>query len=569
MSGSISRTGGNSSNMRDFLKKWKRYFVFAGLLSCFINILQLTFAFYMFVIYRSIVVSEHEKSLYTVTVLALYALLCLVFFSYLRIRLLAAAGVDLNRGSAETVFKNILKGQALPGGRGYAQGMGDMEALRGYFTNPAIYALFDAPWAPLYLLLIFFFHPVLGLVATAGAAAVFVLGFVQNLLTRGRLAEANLRHGRNRRFVDKILRNSETVNALGMRGNVSRRWDEENESVIRNQTAASRHAGLIQSITRPAQMLTQVMVYGIGAYFVMTGSLEVGLMVASAIIMGQAVGPVMQAMGSWRFTVQARDAYRRLSAFLDRVEAAPAKMSLPGPEGRIEADHLFLSISGTRLLENVSFSLFPGEVLGIVGHSGAGKSTLCRVILGLWPSAGGGVRLDGVDLFYWNQEELGRHMGYLPQEVELFDGTVAENIARMDTPDPEMVKTAARMAGIYMWMKSLPEGPETRLYSQGGISPSGGQRQRVGLARALYGGPRVLVLDEPDSNLDEAGRSSLAELLGAIRKDRSSTCLVVSHDRDILGAADRILVLSGGRAAALGPAAEVLDRMTAGDRRAV
>lgn len=548
--------------MRDFLRKWKKNFVFIALLSCFINILQLTFAFYMFTIYRNIVASHDEPSLYTITIIALYALVSLGFFNYLRTRMLGTAGNDLDRSLGDTVFKNVLKTFSAPGGRGYAQGMGDLGLIRNYFNNPGIYALFDAPWAPLYLLLIYFFHPVLGIIATIGAASIFLLSLLQDRLTRPKLGAANVKYNQNQRMVDVALRNAEAVSCMGMTENICSRWDASNDSVIADQTIASRHAGALQSMTRPLQVMMQVLIYGFGAYYAMMGQFDVGLMVAAAIIMGQAVGPIMRAMGAWRFTVQALGAYTRLSRFVSFVNRQPDKMPLPAPEGRIEAQQLFLKIGQTHLIQNVSFSLAPGEIMGVIGPSGAGKSTLCRIITGVWPVQRGEIRLDGVELFYRDQEDLGRYVGYLAQEVELFNGTISENIARMGVVNEEQVAEAARSVGLDEWLKSLPNGGDTPLYGSNGITLSGGQRQRIALARALYGNPRVLILDEPNANLDSEGEKALMDLLADIRRSRRLTCVIVTHKPEILDAVDKVLVLREGKAVAFGPKDEVFRQLS-------
>ncbi|MGM0452732.1 MAG: type I secretion system permease/ATPase [Thermodesulfobacteriota bacterium] len=547
--------------MRSFLRKWKKNFVFAAVLSCFINILQLTFAFYMFAIYRSIVASHSELSLYTITIIALYALVCLVFFNYLRIKLLNTASVDLDQSLGDTVFKNVIKGFAAPGKRAYTQGLNDLATLKNYFNNPGIYALFDAPWAPLYLLLIYFFHPMLGLVATIGAAVIFGLSLLQDRLTRDRLVTANIKNNQNSKMVDTMLRNAEAVNSMGMEHNICNRWEQINEDVITNQTIASRRAGVLQSVTKPLQVFMQVLMYGIGAYYALLGQLPVGLMVAASIIMGQAVGPIMRAMGAWRFTLQAKAAYGRLNQFLETIDKQPEKMSLPRPEGRIDARKLVLKIGQVHLLKNVSFALDPGELLGIIGPSGAGKSTLCRIITGVWPSHGGKIRLDTVDMFYWDQEELGKHMGYLAQEVELFEATIAKNIARMGEVDQAMVEQAAKSVHIHEWIQSLPQGYSTPLNSSDGISLSGGQRQRVGLARALYGQPSVMVFDEPNSNLDVEGESALKTLLGEVKQQRSATCAIVTHKPELLDKVDKILMLKDGQVSAFGPRDQVFKQV--------
>ena len=553
--------------MFDFLKKWKKYFIFAAVLSCFINILQLTFAFYMFTIYRQIVVSYSQVSLYTITVIALYALVSLGLFNYLRTRLLSVAAVDLNQGQKETVYKNMLKGYAGPWKKAYVAGLADLEALRNYFSSQAVFALFDVPWTPLYLLLIYFFHPVLGMVATVGALVIFGLSILQDVLTRKKIARANVMNSQNRRMVDAALRNAEAANSMGMLPGLCRHYDQSNESVITNQTSASRKAGVLQSITRPMQLFMQVLMYGIGAYYALLGQFSVGLMVAASIIMGQAVGPLMRVMGTWRLTLQSKEAFKRLSRFTAMVQEMPEKMDLPVPRGKITAENVVLRLGESLVLKNVSFNLNPGEILGLIGPSGAGKTTLCRVLLGVWPSMGGKVRLDDVDMFYWQQEQLGRYIGYLPQDVELFEASVAKNIARMGEADPELVENAAKAAGVKDLIEALPQGHDTKLYGADGVALSGGQKQLLGLARALYGDPRLLILDEPNSNLDAAGERVLVNLLAEFRAKRICTCVVVTHKPELLNNADKLLILQNGRVVDFGARDEVMQRLTKSTRQ--
>ncbi len=547
--------------MRDFLATWKRYFVFAALLSCFINILQLTFPFYMFAIYRNIIVSYSLPSLYTITVAAVYALIVLFFFNYLRSRLLAAAGKDLNLCLRDNIYIGMLKGFAGLKRQGYRQGLNDLETVRNYFTNNGLYALFDAPWAPLYLLLIYFFHPVLGIIATAGAVVMFILSLLQEFLVRNRMRRANQKNIQNQRLVDASLRNADVINGMGMIKSISDRFEQENKEVILDQTISSRHAGSIQSTIKPMQNVLQILIYGSGAYFAMTEGFSVGLMVAAAIIMGRALAPLMQVMSAWKFTLQARDAYHRLDAFLTTMENQPLKMSLPQPKGKISVSNATLRLQDSFLLKNISFELNPGDFLGVVGPSGAGKTTLCRLILGIWPSMGGKVRLDDMDIFCWDQEEIGPYIGYLPQEVELFPGTVAQNIARMGPVDENKVQQSCQLSGIDQIIKELPQGYETQLEGQGGLTLSGGQKQRLGLARALYNDPKLIVLDEPNSNLDEQGEQDLLQALKAIKDRNNSTCIMVTHKPDLLNSMDKILILKNGQVSTFGPKDQVFSKL--------
>jgi ABC-type protease/lipase transport system fused ATPase/permease subunit len=307
----------------------------------------------------------------------------------------------------------------------------------------------------------------------------------------------------------------------------------------------------------------QVLIYGVGAYLAVHGELDVGLMIAASIVMGQATGPLMRLMGTWSFIIKVRSSYYRLHQFIELAEMQPDKMQLPAPTGKLTVDHLFFKLDQALLLNNITFSLQPGEILGVIGPSGAGKTTLCKVLVGIWPAFKGKVRLDDVEVFYWDQDELGRHLGYLAQEVELFQTTVSRNIARMGEPDPDQAHKAAEMAGVSELIESLPQGYDTLLYEDGGVSLSGGQKQRVGLARALYGDPGLIVLDEPNSNLDKEGEQALMKLLSGMRAERSATCILVTHKPEILEVVDKILVMSNGQMIQFGDKAEIMSKLSA------
>ncbi|MDA8402940.1 MAG: type I secretion system permease/ATPase [Desulfobacteraceae bacterium] len=548
--------------MRAFLKKWKKYFVFAGLLSCFINILQLTFTFYMYSIYGNIVTSYSYVSLYSITILALFALAMMGLFTYLRSLLLGLAGVDLNQTLGETVFKNMIRINAFPK-KGYSQWLMDLNTVMGFFTSQGLYTIFDLPWAPFYLLFMYVISPALFLVAFIGTAVVFILSVLQNFLTRDRLVKANALYARNSGEVNTLLRNAEVIHSMGMAEGLCRRFDDRNAEIIGNQTIASRYAGVLQSITRPTQVFMQVLIYGVGAYLAVKRELNVGLMIAASIIMGQATGPLMRIMSTWSSILKVRTSYYRLHQFMEIFEMQPDKMRLPRPVGKLTVDHLFFKMDQALLLNNISFSLAPGEILGVIGPSGAGKTTLCKVLVGIWPEFKGKVRLDDVDMFYWDQEELGKHMGYLAQEVELFQTTVSRNIARMGEPDPAKVRKAAEMAGVAELVESLPQGYDTLLFTEDGVSLSGGQKQRMGLARALYNDPAMIVLDEPNSNLDQEGERALMKFLFKMKQTRSATCILVTHKPEILEAVDKILIMKNGQMVQFGDKAEITSKLSA------
>lgn len=544
--------------MREFLKKWSRYFLFAGFFSLFINLLYLTFPIYMLAIYDRVLYSYSMPTLTTITIGAVLALIVLGGLSFLRSRILVQAGVVMDNTLSPKVLSQMLRDSSGPEAGGYREGLSDVNTLRNYLAGNAIFALFDAPWTPIYLLVIFLMHPYLGYFAVAAAVLLFLLGLFQDLLTRRKISQAGAVRSEENRFVSAGMRNAEVINSMNMLPGITSRWREVNSEALELQTGADLTGGAVSSVTRSMRSAMQVLIFGLGAYLVLQNQSTPGIIIAASIILRQALNPVEQAMNTWKQTMDARGAYRRLD---DLVKSMPAEeqMELPAPEGKLEAAEASLSISGQQVLRAVSFSLEPGETMGLIGPSGAGKTCLCRLILGIWPPASGSVRLDCHDVYLWSQDQLGAYLGYLPQDVELFPGTVSENIARMGEVHPEKVVAAARRAGIHEMVLKLPGGYDTRI-GEDGVRLSGGQRQRVGLARALYGDPRLVVLDEPSSNLDDAGESALFQTLSALREDGVTTVLV-THKPSLVNQADRILMLKEGRVAMFGTRDAVLDRL--------
>jgi PrtD family type I secretion system ABC transporter len=550
----------------EFIKKWKRYFTFAALLSCFVNILQLIFPFYMFTIYRNIVISYSTVSLANITTIAVFAIIILGGFSYVRSRLLAMAGRKMFMDMRHSVIKGMVKGVSRDNIRAYRTGINDLDTLQNYSSSPAIYALFDAPWSPFYLVLIFLFQPALGFIATGGAAVMVGLSVLQEFLIRDSMRTANLKARQNQMFVDSFLRNVEVISGMGMTRAITNRFLEKNSEVILNQTTSSYHAGTIQALIKPLQNVIQVLIYCAGAVFAMTQGMNIGLVVAASIIMGRALGPLMQVMSTWRMTMGARESYQRLKRFSDFLEKQSKPMTLPAPVGHLHADGATYSVGGSMLVNQVSFHLEAGHLLGIIGPSGAGKTTLCRLLLGISPCSGGRVTLDGNNIFSWDKDEIGPYIGYLPQEIELFPGTVAQNIARLKEPSRRSLERAISLSGIQDLVAHLPDGLETLLEGPDGVKLSGGQRQKVGLARALYGNPRFLVLDEPTSNLDDTGEQHLLQTLEKLSRDRSCTCVMVTHKPSLLRSMDRILVMRNGAVAMFGPSDEIFSRLAGANK---
>ncbi|MBF0389023.1 MAG: type I secretion system permease/ATPase [Desulfamplus sp.] len=543
--------------MTKFILKWSKYFVVAGIFSMFINILSLTFSVYMLAIYDRVLSSYSMPTLMTITVAAIIALIVNAMLFFLRSRLLVMAGVDIDNTLSSPVFKEMLKDSCSVQKSGYSAGLRDVNILRNYLGGNAIFALFDMPWMPIFLLFVYMVHPIMGMVATGGVVIVFILGITQELLTRKRLEMANNINNAAGNFTSLCLRNSEAVGSMGMLGGVNARWQALNNQVITLQTKASNAAGVLQSISQTFRTGMQVIIYGVGAYLTLKNECTPGVMIASSIIMGRALAPVDQAMSTWKMTLEARSSYRRLKELIKKADTR-VPMALPDPVGKLDVEAASLIVNGNYLLRNITFSLAPGEVMGLIGPSGAGKTTLSRVLLGIWPSMGGKVRLDGSDVYAWDQEHLGKFIGYLPQDVELFPGTVSQNIARLGELDPEGVILAAQKAGVHELIQHFPNGYDSMIGGgQGSIVLSGGQRQRVALARALYGKPRLVVLDEPNSNLDEAGEKALMQTI-AILKHEKVTTIIVTHKPSILISVDKVLVMQYGQVARFGPRHEII-----------
>lgn len=545
--------------MGKFLKKWLKYFVFAGFFSLFINLLYLTFPIYMLAIYDRVLSSYSMPTLITITVGALFALIVLGGLDFLRSRLLVQAGVQMDNALSRPVLAEMIQDAGRVKPTGYADGLKDVNTLRNYFAGNAIFFIFDAPWTPIYIAIIYIMHPVLGYVAAGGAVVIILLGLLQEHLTRNRYHQAQAIQNRGKSFINASLRNAEVVSSMGMLQGIVDAWKEGNDEAMRLQTQANRFGGALQSVTKSFRMAMQVLIFGAGAYLTLQNQASAGVIIAASIIMGRALAPVDQGMSTWRQTVEARGAYKRLKEMVNAPQERES-LELPAPKGKLDVEGATLAIDQRYILRNVAFSLEPGEVLGLIGPSGAGKTTLCRILLGLWPSLGGKVRLDGSDVYTWDQQELGAHIGYLPQDVELFPGTVSENIARMGEIDSEEVIRAARMAGVHDFILRLPGGYDTDIGDRG-AKLSGGQRQRIGLARALYRTPKLVVLDEPNSNLDDAGEKALMQAIQQL-KAAGSTTVMVTHKPSLLSGVDKVLMLKDGQTAMFGPRDEVFKKLS-------
>ena len=546
--------------MQEFLRSCRFYFTYTFFFSMFVNILQLTFPIYMLQVYDKVLTSYNMSTLAVITAAAVICLAVLACLEWLRSRLLVRAGIEFDRVLSGPVLRENLKNATAPGGAGNTGSLRDVQSLRNFLGGNAVFAFFDLPWMPIYFLIIFILHPLLGAVALGGGAMVFVLGVLTDRLTRKKLETATSLNSHASTFVSAALRNASIVHSMGMGNAVSKRWDNVNRTVIELQTRASHNAGLLHAVSKSLRVGLQVLIYAVGAYLAITHVSTAGAMIAASIIMGRALAPIDQAMGAYKQSLETFAAYNRLKTLLD-IPPSPPPMELPPPSGTLSTEGLFFSVQGRAIIKGINFSLPAGQSIALIGPSAAGKSTLCKLLLGIWAPSIGKVRIDGADLATWDMDRLGPNIGYLPQDVELFAGSIAENIARMGEVDAAKVLQAAQMAGVHNLVLQLPKGYDTQIGEYGGML-SGGQRQRIGLARALYGIPRVVVLDEPNSNLDEEGEHSLLQALVNLKR-ANSTVVLVTHKPSVLSLIDNIMVMKDGQIAMIGPRQEVLSKLAA------
>lgn len=515
----------------------------------------------MLQIYDKVLSSYSEPTLIVITIGAAIALITQGLLQWIRSKLLVRFGVSLEDALSSQVLHKNLRFAVEPEYAQHRREFGtlrDTNILRNYLAGSPVFVFFDMPWIPIYMLVVFLLHPDFGIISVVAAIFIFFMGFLTDRLTRKRLEIANAVNVQAANLVNSAMRNAFVVHAMGMVGSVSERWDKINNIVMQMQTKASNASGLLQAITHSFRVGIQVVTYATGAYLTINHESTAGAMIAASIIMGRALAPIEQGTAAYKQTVDAREAYRRLKKLLDSPPPPP-KMSLPPPKGQLSVENLHFGVKGQNILNGVTFALNPGESVAIIGPSAAGKSTLCRMLLGIWAPQIGRVCLDGADMFTWEQEELGPSLGYLPQDVELFSGSVAENISRLGQAEADKVVAAARQAGVHEMILSFAKGYDTQIGEQGTVL-SGGQRQRIGLARALYGNPRFVILDEPNSNLDDEGERALVMALQYL-KFKQATVAIVSHKMNILSSVDKILVMQQGRSVLFGPREAVLQKL--------
>ncbi len=557
----VNQSTAKISILKRAVRSCKGAFYATAVFSFAINLLMFVQPLYMLQVYDRVLVSRSEPTLILLTVIAGGMLLLMAMLELVRSRVLVRVGAHLDRQLSHRVFQAVFDPANRQAGVG-PQALGDLNTVREFLTGSGFIAFCDAPWAPIFLVIAFVIHPWLGVLSVVAMIILVILAVLNEISTRETLRDAGSMGMAANQYAQNSMRSAEALQAMGMMPGIAARWSVKHGRMLELQALASDRAGVIVGLSKFTRIFVQVMVLGLGAYLAIENLITGGMIIACSIILGRALQPVELVIGQWKFLINARAAYERLNTALSSSPQDHVNMALPRPEGRLVAERVVAMQPGTQtaILKGVSFALEPGEVLGVIGPSAAGKSTLARAIIGIWPVVAGAVRLDGVDIHQWSREEVGPHLGYLPQDVALFDGTIAENIARFGKVDSLAVIEAAQKAGVHDMVLGFPGGYDT-IIGDGGHVLSGGQRQRIGLARALYGRPALVLLDEPNSNLDSVGEEALMRAIHQMRQEKT-TVVVISHRMNILTGVDKIMLLTDGQVAQFGPRDQIISQLT-------
>jgi ATP-binding cassette, subfamily C, type I secretion system permease/ATPase len=528
-----------------------------------INLLMLATPLYMMQVFDRVLSSRSGDTLVMLTLITVLAIGVLALLEAIRAQMLVRIGNWLDDRLGPTVFAGALRAALRSDPARASQGLRDLGTMRGFITGPTVTPLLDAPWAPIFIIALFALHPMLGLIGLGGGGVLFGLGLINEIITKQPLRRANLAASKTHQRAEAALRNAEVIRAMGMGEGVLRLWRRDSAGTQEAQRAAGTRGGVIVALSKFFRLLVQTVILGAGAWLVIHQEASAGAMFASSFLLGRALAPVENAIGTWKSLVAARLAHRRLEELVSALPDEAKGMELPRPVGELVVERLvFVPPGGEEpTLRGVGFELAPGEVLGVIGPSAAGKSTLARLIAGTWSPTAGKVRLDGTEISVWHDSGGSQHVGYLPQDIELFAGSVRDNIARLGDANPTAVIEAAKLVGLHEIIMRLPRGYNSEI-GEAGLRLSGGQRQRIGLARAVFGQPRLVVLDEPNASLDHEGEEALHHAITRL-KEMGTTVVMIAHRPSVLGLADKLLVLRNGTVDAYGSRAEVIAKLNA------
>jgi len=549
------------SELKTAILSSKKSFLVVGFFSLFINLLMLVPPLYMLQLYDRVITSRSEGTLYMLTAIVIVLFITMALLEIIRSKVLVKVGNKLDAILSQRIFNSLFDLANKHPGKASSMPLSDLTSIRQFMTGNGLFAFFDAPWIPIYIAVLFLFHPAFGYFAIFAAIVLVIFTILNEYSTKEKLAQANTLSRASTMYVDSNLRNAEVINAMGMKGNIQGIWKEKYYGFLNAQNEASNKAGVWANISKSTRMLFQSLMLGLGGYLAIKNEVSPGMMIAGSIIMGRALAPLDLIINSWKGFSSARTSYARLDALLEDFPKDKEYMSLPAPKGEILLEGVMVIPPNAQQpsVRGLSMKIDEGDVVGIIGPSAAGKSSLARVILGLWPLAAGKARLDKADISQWDKGELGQYIGYLPQDIELFEGSVSQNIARFTEVDSKKVVEAAKKAGVHEMILRLPEGYDTRI-GAGGASLSGGQRQRIGFARAIYDNPVLVVLDEPNSNLDEQGEAALVKAVQVL-KEEGTTVVLITHRPNILQVTNKLAVIKQGVLELYGNTQDVLAKI--------
>ncbi|WP_121628366.1 type I secretion system permease/ATPase [Poseidonibacter antarcticus] len=550
---------GQISELKDSIFKLKKYFLIVGFFSFFINLLMLVPPLYMLQLYDRVVTSKSVDTLILLTMIVVILFITMSLLEITRSKIIVRLSNKIDDILTVRVFDSIFYQANKDPARATSSPISDVTQMRQFMTGNGLFAFFDAPWFPIYLGILFIFHPYYGYFAIFAATVLVIVTYINEKHTKEPLGRANAANRGTSIFVESNIRNSEVIHAMGMLPSIKKTWKEKHDDFLTQQTIASENASIWTNSTKTLRMMFQSLMLGLGGYLAITNEVTPGMMIAGSIVLGRALAPLDLIVNTWKQFSSARTSYKRIDELLENSPADIEYMQLPDPVGEISVENIVLvPPKATKpSLFGVNLQIDKGEIVGIIGPSAAGKSSLARAILGIWPLNNGNVRLDKADIKQYDRGFLGKFIGYLPQDIELFEGTVAQNIARFTEVDSTKVVKAAQMAGVHEMILQLSDGYDTVINSS---SLSGGQKQRIALARALYDDPILVVLDEPNSNLDDVGELALVEALKAL-KERGTTVILITHKRNVLMATTKLAYMKDGKVELYGPTQEVLQKL--------
>jgi PrtD family type I secretion system ABC transporter len=537
-------------------------YVYALMFGVMINLLMLASPIYSMQVLDRVLSSFHKETLLMLTLVIVFALVCLSLLQLGRAFVMQRMGAWLDAQLSPILFSYTVRNAAEKRTAGGSQAMRDLNTLRGFLTSPSFVTMLDTPWSIIFLIVLFILHPWLGWLAVMGGVLLVGLTYMNEKATKPLLDRSNEHYLKSMQLTEQANRNAEVITVMGLLPAVMKQWLSANNMFFSLQRTANSRAAILGETTKCIRMILQIAVTGVGAYLVIKHELSSGAIIASSTLVSRALSPFEAAIGSWKNCVAARKAYINLETLFKQYADDGEKISLPEPSGLLQVENVFYAPAPNQkpIVKSVGFELNPGEVLAVIGASASGKTTLAKLLVGAVRPSIGNVRLDGADMYSWSSEDKGKYIGYVPQNIELFSGTIKANIARMDPDAPsDAIIAAAKLAGVHDMILRLPQGYETDIGLEGSML-SGGQRQRLALARAFYGSPRFVVLDEPNSNLDSQGEAALADAISAA-KARKVTTIVISHRTSLMSIVDKILIMKEGMAAAFGPRDQILAQL--------